>query len=187
MNKTVLALVLAACAATAGAADYKIDSAHTNARFAIDHFNTSTNVGGFYGIEGGLQFDAAKRTGSIDVRVPMKNLQTSSDAFTHHLKSADLFNAEKFPEMRFVSSKFHFSGNRVTAVDGQLTLLGQTHPVRFAAQKFNCYESPMLKTQVCGGDFTATIDRTKWGMNYLVDAGMTKNVTLTLQVEAAKQ
>ena len=70
---------------------------------------------------------------------------------------------------------------------GQLTLLGQTHLVRFAAQKFNCYESPMLKTQVCGGDFTATIDRTKWGMNYLVDAGMTKNVTLTLQVEAAKQ
>ena len=117
----------------------------------------------------------------------MKNLQTGSDAFTHHLKSADLFNAEKFPEMRFVSSKFHFSGNRVTAVDGQLTLLGQTHPVRFTAQKFNCYESPMLKTQVCGGDFTATIDRTKWGMNYLVDAGMTKNVTLTLQVEAAKQ
>ena len=100
MNKTVLALVLAACAATAGAADYKIDSAHTNARFAIDHFNTSTNVGGFYGIEGGLQFDAAKRTGSIDVRVPMKNLQTGSDAFTHHLKSADLFNAEKFPIFR---------------------------------------------------------------------------------------
>ena len=94
-----------------------------------------------------MQFDAAKHTGSIDVRVPMKNLQTGSDAFTHHLKSADLFNAEKFPEMRFVSSKFHFSGNRVTAVDGQLTLLGQTHPVRFAAQKFNCYESPMLKTQ----------------------------------------
>lgn len=180
MNKTVLALVLAACAATAGAADYKIDSAHTNARFAIDHFNTSTNVGG-------LQFDAAKRIGNIDVRVPMKNLQTGSDAFTHHLKSADLFNAEKFPEMRFVSSEFHFSGNRVTAVDGQLMLLGQTHPVRFTAQKFNCYESPMLKTQVCGGDFTATIDRTQWGMNYLVDVGMTKNVTLTLQVEAAKQ
>ena len=40
MNKTVLALVLAVCTATAGAADYKIDSAHTNARFAIDHFNT---------------------------------------------------------------------------------------------------------------------------------------------------
>ena len=187
MKKIMFALCSAMLASAASAAVYKVDEFHANARFAIDHFNTSTNVGGFYGITGSLQFDAAKRTGNIDVRVPVKSLQTGSDAFTHHLKSADLFNAEKFPEMRFVSSKFHFSGNRVTAVDGQLTLLGQTHPVRFTAQKFNCYESPMLKTQVCGGDFTATIDRTKWGMNYLVDAGMTKNVTLMLQVEAAKQ
>ena len=187
MKKILSAIALATAAAAASAAPYEIDTFHTNARFAIDHFGTSTNIGGIYGLNGNMEFDAAKKTGSIDIRLPLANLQSGSKEFTHHLQSPDLFNAEKFPEMRFVSSKFYFSGNRVTAVDGQLTLLGQTHPVRFTAQKFNCYESPMLKTQVCGGDFTATIDRTKWGMNYLVDVGMTKNVILTLQVEAAKQ
>ena len=187
MNKTILALVLAASVAMASAATYKIDPFHTNARFEIDHFGTSTNVGGFYGVNGELQFDAAKHTGKIDVSIPVKQLQTGSNEFTHHLLSADLFNAEQFPEMRFVSSKFNFSGKHLTSVDGQLTLLGKTHPVRLTANKFNCYNSPMLKTEVCGGDFKVTIDRTKWGMNYLVDAGMTKKVSLTIQIEAGKQ
>lgn len=110
MNKTVLALVLAACAATAGAADYKIDSAHTNARFAIDHFNTSTNVGGFYGIEGGLQFDAAKRTGSIDVRVLMKNLQNGLGRVHTPLEICRFVQRGKIPRNAFCIKQIPFFG-----------------------------------------------------------------------------
>ena len=176
-----------AMAASASAATYKIDPHHANARFAIDHFATTTNIGGFYNLEGSMEFDHAKRSGSIDVRIPVNNLQSSSKDFTQHLKSADLFNADKYPEMRFVSTRFHFLGNKVFRVDGQLTMLGQTHPVSLKATKFNCYQSPMLKTEVCGGDFETTIDRTQWGMDYMVSAGMTKNVKLNIQIEAAKQ
>lgn len=187
MKRFLAMTILALTASVAQAANYKIDSAHTNARFEIDHFNTSSNVGGIYGLEGTLQFDAAKRTGKIDVKLPIANLQTGSSHFTEHLKSADLFNAEKFPEMRFQSTQFVFSGKKVKSVKGQLTLLGKTHPVTLKATKFNCYQSPMLKTEVCGGDFTATIDRSKWGMNYLVDMGVTKQVKLFIQIEAGKQ
>lgn len=187
MKRILLASLLAISAATASAATYKIDSFHTNARFMIDHFGTSTNVGGIYGLEGKVNFDAAKRTGSIDVKMPLANLQTGSEHFTNHLKSADLFNVEKFPEMRFQSTQFVFSGNTLKSVKGNLTLLGKTHPVTLTATKFNCYQSPMLKTQVCGGDFTTTIDRTKWGMDYLVNAGMTKKVQLNIQIEAGKE
>ncbi len=70
MKRFLIATVLAVSAATASAASYKIDSAHTNARFEIDHFGTSTNVGGIYGLEGKLNFDAAKRTGNIDLTLP---------------------------------------------------------------------------------------------------------------------
>lgn len=186
MKKMLTALFLAAAATGASAATYTIDAAHTNARFAIDHFNTSTNVGGFYGLTGKVNFDADKRQGAIDLAIPVKSLQTGSEHFTQHLQSADLFNAEKFPEMRFVSTKFNYVGKKLTSVDGNLTLLGKTHPVKLKAQKFNCYMSPMSKGEVCGGDFTTTIDRTKWGMNYLVDSGMTKKVKLDIQIEAAK-
>lgn len=187
MKKILSVLALVTVASSAMATTYTIDPFHTNARFGIDHFNTSTNVGGFYGLTGTVQVNEQARTGSLDIRIPMNSLQTGSKEFTGHLLSADLFNAEKFPEMRFVSTKFNYSGKKLKSVDGQLTLLGQTHPVRLKASKFNCFNSPKLKTQVCGGDFSATIDRTVWGMNYLVDKGMSKNVKLDIQVEAAKQ
>ncbi|MEG9475104.1 YceI family protein [Mannheimia indoligenes] len=185
--KKIVMLVAAIAAVSANAATYKIDPYHANARFSIDHFGTSSNVGGFYNLTGELQLDVEKSTGSIDVTIPVSSLQASSQDFTNHLKSADLFHVEKFPEMRFVSTKFHFADKKVTEVEGNLTLLGKTHPVTLKATKFNCYQSPMLKAEVCGGDFVTTIDRSQWGMNYLVDVGMTKDVEIAIQIEAAKQ
>lgn len=186
MKKILILALLSSFASITQAADYKIDPTHTNARFAIDHFGTSTNVGGFYGLEGFVQFDAAKQQGSINLTIPIASLQTGSEHFTNHLKSADLFNSEQFPEMKFVSTQFHFQGKKVSEVDGILSLLGKTLPVTLKAEKFNCYQSPILKTEVCGGDFSTTIDRTKWGMNYLVPQGMSKNVRLDIQIEAGK-
>lgn len=69
----------------------------------------------------------------------------------------------------------------------QLTLLGKTQPVTLKAKQFNCFQSPVLKREVCGGDFEATIDRTAFGVNYGVDWGFAKNVRLVIQVEAVKQ
>ena len=75
----------------------------------------------------------------------------------------------------------------VKSVEGQLTLLGKTQPVTLKANQFACYDSPMLKREVCGGDFEATIDRTAFGLNYGVDWGFPKNVRLVVQIEAVKQ
>ena len=187
----VFGAALLGLTATAHAATYEIDAAHTNARFAIDHFNTSTNVGDFFGLTGSMEFDKEARKGKIDITIPIDSLQTGSEAFTGHLKSADLFNAEAHPNMRFESTKFNYVGKgksrKLSSVDGNLTLLGQTHPVRLKADKFNCYDSPMAKAEVCGGDFSTTIDRTKWGMDYRVAMGMAKKVRIDIQVEAVKQ
>ncbi len=61
MKKLFVSLLLATTAGSAVAATYDIDPFHANARFAIDHFNTSTNVGGFYGLTGTVEFDEQKR------------------------------------------------------------------------------------------------------------------------------
>lgn len=53
-------LVAAIAAVSANAATYKIDPYHANARFSIDHFGTSSNVGGFYNLTGELQLDVEK-------------------------------------------------------------------------------------------------------------------------------
>ena len=84
-------------------------------------------------------------------------------------------------------------GPRLAQIYGQgespmtITLLGKTAPVTLKATQFNCYDSPMLKREVCGGDFETTIDRTQWGMNYGVEWGFPKNVRLVVQIEAVKQ
>lgn len=179
--------VALALPAVAQADIYEIDSGHTHARFAIDHMNTSTNQGGFYSLTGEVEFDKKAKKGKIDLTIPMTSLSTGMTAFDDHLKSADFFDVANHPTARFVSTKWHFKGSKVTRVDGKLTMMGKTHPVTLTAKKFNCYQSPMLKTEVCGGDFVATIDRTKWGIDKYVDFGVTKTVKLNIQVEAAKK
>ena len=155
--------------------------------FEINHFGASVNRGRFEKKQGTVQFDKAGKTGKVDISFEVGSISTGTPTFDKHLQGADLFNAEKFPTMHFVSDKFNFDGDKVTSVVGQLTLLGKTGPVTFKANQFACYQSPMLKREVCGGDFEATIDRTQWGMNYGIDWGFAKNVRLVVQIEAVKQ
>ena len=70
---------------------------------------------------------------------------------------------------------------------GSLTLRGKAMPVTLKASNFNCYTSPMLKREVCGGDFETTIKRSQWGVNYGLEFGMPDDVRLLIQVEAVKQ
>ncbi|WP_071057960.1 YceI family protein [Pelistega sp. MC2] len=178
--------ILVATAKPAIAAEYEFDPAHTNVFFTIDHFGTSTNHGAFHGIEGVVEVDRAAKTGNVSVAVPLSKLSTGNSGFDGHLKSADLFNAEKFPEITFKSNEWEFDGDKVKSIKGDLTLLGKTQPVVFEATKFNCYDSPKLKKEVCGGDFKTTLDRHQFGMDFLKGA-ITPTVEVTLQVEAVKK
>lgn len=117
----------------------------------------------------------------------MGSLSTGIKAFDGHLKSADFFNVKEHPTAYFKSTKWEFDGDKVKAVKGDLTLLGQTHPITLTATKFNCYDSPLLKAEACGGDFETTIDRTKWGINTFTDGGMMKDIKLVVQVEGSKK
>ncbi|PTT16379.1 polyisoprenoid-binding protein [Acidovorax sp. HMWF029] len=192
MRKSLFSLlaVAAATAMTAGAAqaaNYAIDPTHTFVTFEIGHFGASTNRGRFDKKQGAVEFDRAAKTGKVDITIDTTSVNTGTPAFDKHLQSADLFDTAKHPTIKFVSDKISFNGDKVSEVTGQLTLLGKTAPVTLKATQFNCYDSPMLKREVCGGDFETTIDRTQWGMNYGVEWGFPKNVRLVVQIEAVKQ
>ncbi len=185
-SKVIITSGLALLGAHAMATDYELDPSHANARFYIDHFGTSTNHGGFYNLEGKLQFDPAAKQGSIDISIPVAQINTGNADFDGHMKHADILNADKYPTIRFVSNKWHFDGEKVASVEGGLTILDKTHPVTLTATKFNCYDNPMLQARVCGGDFEADIDRSLWGVNFGIEHGVTKDVKLKIQVEAKK-
>ena len=191
MRTSLFALAAAATLATgiaqAEPASYAIDPTHTFVTFEISHFGAAMNRGRFDKKEGSVQLDKAAKSGKVEISFDATSVNTGTPAFDKHLQSADLFNAAQHPKISFVSDKFVFNGDKVSEVTGQLTLLGKTAPITLKANQFNCYQSPMLKREVCGGDFEATIDRTQWGMNYGVEWGFAKNVRLVVQVEAVKQ
>ncbi len=191
MRKSLLGLAIAttllsAVAAHAETATYNLDPSHTFVSFEIGHFGTSTNKGRFDKKEGSVQLDRTAKTGKLDVTVDTTSISTGTAAFDKHLQGADLFDAAKYPTIKFVSDKFVFNGDKVAEIVGNLTLLGKTQTVTLKANQFNCYQSPMLKREVCGGDFETTIDRTAFGMNYGVDWGFPKNVRLIVQAEGIK-
>ena len=191
MRKSALVLIaaatLAAGAVQAQTATYAIDPTHTFVSFEIAHFGTSTNRGRFDKKDGSVQLDKAGKSGKVDMTIDMTSINTGTPAFDKHLQSADLFDAAKYPTAKFVADKFAFNGDKVSEVSGALTLLGKTNPVTLKATNFNCYQSPMLKREVCGGDFETTIDRSAYGLNYGLQWGFPKDVRLVVQIEAIKQ
>jgi polyisoprenoid-binding protein YceI len=102
------------------------------------------------------------------------------------LKSKDFFNVAENPTAKFVGERFVFEGDKVVRVEGALTMMGKTNPVVLTAKQFNCYNSPMLKREVCGGDFEATIARSQWGLTY-APMVTPDSIRLLIQVEAVKQ
>ena len=184
-------LLLTGSIVSSHAATYLLEPNNSNVLFAIDHFKTSTNTGGFYHLTGQLEYDKRAQTGNVSLIIPMNTLRTGNKAFDINLASADFFDIIQFPLASFVSTQWHFSNDKgrsdVTKVDGLLTLHGKTNPVTLTATKFNCYLSPTVKKTVCGGDFTTTIDRRKWDIRKYTLLGITEKVTLNIQIEAVRQ
>ena len=166
---------------------YTIDPTHTFVNFEISHFGTSFNRGRWDKKEGTVQFDRGAKTGRVDITIDMTSINTGVAPFDTHLKSKDFFNAAEFPSARFVGEKFVFAGDKVSAVEGTLTLLGKSQPITLKANQFNCYMNPIFKREVCGGDFEVTLQRSQWGINYGMPVVAPDNVRLLVQVEAIRQ
>ncbi len=191
MIRTALAAAalatLAAAAARAETATYAIDPNHTFVTFEMSHAGTSTNRGRFDGKSGTVQMDKAAKSGKVDITLETGSINTGVEALTKHLKTKDFFNSDEFPTARFEGDKFVFNGDKVAEVSGQLTMLGKTNPITMKATNFNCYQHPMLKREVCGGDFETTLSRSAYGIVWGQQFGVPDSVRLLIQVEAIKQ
>jgi polyisoprenoid-binding protein YceI len=166
-------------------ATYAVDPNHTFVIYEIDHYGTTTNRGRFSAKEGTVRIDPGATGGaSIDITIDIGSVSTGVELLDRHLKSSEFFDVARFPTGHFVSNKVAFSGDKVTAVDGTLTLMGQAHPVTLKATRFNCYIAPLINRQTCGGDFETTLQRSQWGIGWGTSFGFEDKVRLLVQVEA---
>lgn len=187
VTAAALFTAMTATVASAEPATYSIDPTHTFVSWEAKHFGTSTARGRFDKKTGSISIDRAAKTGSAEINIDMKSISTGVAPFDRHLQSDDFFAAEKFPEAKFIGSGFKFDGDKVSEVSGTLTLRGKSNPVTIKALSFNCYNHPMLKREVCGGDFEATLTRSQFDVSYGLAVGIPDAIRLTIQIEAIKQ
>ena len=100
------------------------------------------------------------------------------------VKGETYFNVEKYPTITFKSDDVKFDGDRVVAVNGGLTMLGVTKPVMLAVEDFKCGPNPLNKKPMCGGQATATIKRSDWGMTANLPYAPADEVKLIIPIEA---
>ena len=172
MRKSLLGLAIAttllSAAAHAESATYALDPTHTFASFEIGHFGTSTNKGRFDKKEGTVQLDRAAKTGKLEVTIDTTSINSGTPAFDKHLQSADLFDAAKYPTIKFVSDKFVFNGDKVAEIVGNLTLLGVTKPVTLDVTfDGETASHPFSKVPALGFSATGTFKRSDFGLDYL--------------------
>src|SRR6478735_2338584 len=187
MKRVLLALALAASfAASANAAQYKVDGGHTQVLFSYSHFGLSNITGRFTGVTGSLDLDPANLAkSSIQVEFPIASLSTGVEKLDTHMKGPDMFDAEKFPTASFKSTKVTAAGDKKLAVAGDLTIHGVTRPVVLDVTVNYVGPHPMKKVPAAGIDATATIKRSDFGVDFMVPK-VADEVTLAITLEASE-
>lgn len=175
----LLAMLATAVPLLASAANqtYVLDGYHSFPHFSINHLGMTTITGRFDKMSGKVTLDMAAKTGSVDIKIATASVNTGDNKRENgarsrddHIKSADFFNVAEFPEMVYKSTALHFTGDTLSSVDGNLTLLGVTKPVKLTVTSFKCGPHPFSKKPMCGADATALIKRTDFGMKFGVPA-----------------
>lgn len=124
------ALLLAAGQSVAAPLSYKIDPNHTNVIATWDHFGFSRPSAHFGQADGTLVYDADNLgQSSVKVTLPLTGLNAFVADFDAHLRSGDFFDAEKYPDATFASTKVEAAGDKKLRVFGDLTMRGVTKPV----------------------------------------------------------
>jgi len=187
MNR-ILALTLAASlssVAFAAPETFVIDGNHTKPRFEYSHFGYSTQSSRFDAATGKITIDRAAKTGSVDVEIDAKSVDTGYPLFNSHIQGEDFFDTTKYPTITYKSSKVNFDGDKVVSVDGNLTIKGITKPVTLTVTSFMCMPHPMAKKDACGANATVVVKRSDFNMaKYVPYVG--DEVTLSIPVEAIK-
>jgi polyisoprenoid-binding protein YceI len=193
-KRVVLAALLAAAlpaiaAFPAGAEGvaYRIDPNHTVVLASWSHFGYSNPSANFGGATGTIVYDAAApEKSSVEVVLPMSGLDTFVPKLDEHLKSADFFDAGKYPQATFRSTSVKALGDGRLEVAGTLDLHGVQAPVVLEAKLNKVAAGEGDRPGKIGFDATATIRRSAFGIARMIPM-VADEVSLRITTEAAQQ
>ena len=189
LRRLLLTSLLAASAPVFAAPQtFTIDPTHTQVSFTYNHFGFSNPSGRLEDIKGAVVIDQADwGKSSVNVDMPLSGLHTGVPKLDEHLKTPDFFDAAKFPDVTFKSTKVTKTGADTLDIAGDLTAHGVTRPVTLHAHINKIGENKMIGTQSAGFDADTTLKRSDFGMGKYVPMVSDKvHVHITLSADLAK-
>ena len=146
---------------------WKLDPAHSQAEFKVKHMMISNVKGRFSGLSGTLTEHTVDSTlSSVEASVDISTVNTHEPQRDAHLKSADFFDVEKYPQMTFKSTRVEPNGEGEYRVTGDLTMRGVTRPVTFAVEGPSAPNKDPRGNTRMGLSATARINRRDFGLNW---------------------
>lgn len=183
-SRPAIALILLGAAAPAWAADaYKVDPVHSSVIFRVKHMNTSHAYGRFNDIAGQFALDGGVPA-SMAFTVKSGSIDTANVDRDNHLKSAEFFDAAKFPTITFVSKSVRKAGDHYET-QGDLTLKGVTRPVTATVELVGTGKDPKGGA-TAGIEATFTIKRTEFNMPFGAPNLVGDEVRLVVSVEGGQ-
>lgn len=183
-----LAAAIASSVTLAAPVDYKIDPTHTATVFSWNHFGFSTPSANFTDIQGTIKVDNAKPSNSsVEVTIPLSSVNTNVVALDKEFQEEAWFNAAKYPNITFKSTKVETKDKKHFKITGNLTIKGVTKPVVLDAVLNKQGEHPMAKVPAIGFNATTSFNRSAFGIgNYVPNVGDKITVNITTEATAAK-
>ncbi len=186
MKRLILAtaFALASLSAIAAPVIYTLDPNHTLVLASWNHFGFSNPVANFGQADGKIVYDAANvGASSVQVTLPLAGLNSFVPKFDQHLRSADFFEAAKYPNVTFKSTKVEAAGKGKLKVTGNLTIKDKTRPVVLDVRLNKAAAHPMSKQATIGFDATTTLKRSDFGVG-MYAPNVSDEVTLRITTEA---
>lgn len=145
--------------------EWEIDTAHSAINFTINHFFTPVD-GTFEDYDATVLFDPEDLEGSqLDVTIPVTSINTRNDRRDGHLQSEDFFNAERWPNISFVSNTIESRGNNEFVAIGELTIRDVTRDFELPFTLQGVMDHPMQDNTVVAGIVAdAQLMRTDFGV-----------------------
>lgn len=163
---------------------YEIDKNHSAIGFAVKHMGLVDVPGYFTDFAGTIRFDAENPSkSSVEFTAKAASIDTRVDARDKHLRSADFFDVEKYPDISFKSTKVQKKGKKLL-VTGDFSMHGVTKTVTLPVAVTGFAEGRGGQ-KVMGATAETVIDRAEYGIKYGIDNGsIGKDVRVILQIEA---
>jgi len=165
---------------------YNIDPSHTYPSFEADHMGLSVWRGKFTKSGGKIVLDRQSKTGgSVEISIDASTVDFGHAKMNEKARGDEMFNVAKYPTVTFKSTALRFEGDKLVAVEGEMTMLGITKPLSLTLTHFKCLIHPLHKREVCGADAHGRFDRSDFGMNIGLPR-FSPEIKLAIQVEGVK-